>query len=68
MKKTERQKRDINMYLVIVELVLFGTGREFQPVPQELRHYFYKLGIQVDQMNTVRPDRRKRAAGDLGWE
>ncbi|ORY92078.1 hypothetical protein BCR43DRAFT_497753 [Syncephalastrum racemosum] len=34
------------------ELVLFGTGREFQPVPQELRHYFYKLGIQVDQMNT----------------
>ncbi|KAI8143609.1 NADH dehydrogenase 1 alpha subcomplex assembly factor 3 [Fennellomyces sp. T-0311] len=34
------------------ELILFGTGKDFSPLPQHIRQYFYKLGIQVDQMNT----------------
>lgn len=35
------------------ELIMFGTGREFAPVPEHIRKYFFKLGIQVDQMNSV---------------
>lgn len=34
------------------ELVLFGTGREFSPVPEHIRQFFFKQGIQVDQMST----------------
>ncbi|KAJ8657051.1 hypothetical protein O0I10_007130 [Lichtheimia ornata] len=34
------------------ELVLLGTGKNFTPIPPSIREYFYKLGIQVDQMNT----------------
>ncbi|KAG2226883.1 hypothetical protein INT45_010162 [Circinella minor] len=34
------------------ELILFGTGKDFVPIPQEVRHYFFNLGIQVDQMST----------------
>lgn len=35
------------------ELILFGTGREFSPVPEHVRQFFFKHGIQVDQMSTV---------------
>lgn len=35
------------------ELIMFGTGREFAPIPEHVRQYFFKLGIQVDQMNSV---------------
>lgn len=35
------------------ELVLFGTGKSFYPIPLHLRNYLHKLGIQVDQMSTV---------------
>lgn len=35
------------------ELIMFGTGREFAPIPEHIRQYFFKLGIQVDQMNSV---------------
>jgi NADH dehydrogenase [ubiquinone] 1 alpha subcomplex assembly factor 3 len=35
------------------ELILFGTGKSFYPVPPHLRNYLHKLGIQVDQMSTV---------------
>ncbi|RCI06907.1 hypothetical protein CU098_010908 [Rhizopus stolonifer] len=34
------------------ELIMFGTGREFAPVPEHIRNFFFKLGIQVDQMGT----------------
>ena len=34
------------------ELIMFGTGREFAPIPEHIRQYFFKLGIQVDQMNS----------------
>ncbi|KAJ2965042.1 hypothetical protein NQZ79_g76 [Umbelopsis isabellina] len=34
------------------ELILFGTGKSFYPVPPHLRNYLHKLGIQVDQMST----------------
>ncbi|KAI7866036.1 NADH dehydrogenase 1 alpha subcomplex assembly factor 3 [Spinellus fusiger] len=34
------------------EIILFGTGRQFAPMPAHVRHYFYTLGIQVDVMNT----------------
>lgn len=36
------------------ELIMFGTGRNFAPVPEHIRKYFYQLGIQVDQMNSVK--------------
>lgn len=36
------------------ELVLFGTGKELAPLPEEIRKYFFKRGMQVDQMNTVK--------------
>jgi NADH dehydrogenase [ubiquinone] 1 alpha subcomplex assembly factor 3 len=32
---------------------MFGTGKNFAPVPEHIRKYFFKLGVQVDQMNTV---------------
>jgi NADH dehydrogenase [ubiquinone] 1 alpha subcomplex assembly factor 3 len=35
------------------ELIMFGTGKEFAPIPEHVRHFFFKLGIQVDQMNSV---------------
>lgn len=35
------------------ELIMFGTGKEFAPIPEHIRKYFFKLGIQVDQMNSV---------------
>jgi NADH dehydrogenase [ubiquinone] 1 alpha subcomplex assembly factor 3 len=35
------------------ELIMFGTGREFAPIPEHVRQYFFNLGIQVDQMNSV---------------
>lgn len=35
------------------ELIMFGTGKEFSPIPEHIRKYFFKLGIQVDQMNSV---------------
>lgn len=35
------------------ELILFGTGKNFYPLPEKLRTYLFKLGIQVDQMSTV---------------
>lgn len=35
------------------ELIMFGTGKEFAPIPEHIRHFFFKLGIQVDQMNSV---------------
>ncbi|KAI8581573.1 hypothetical protein K450DRAFT_231980 [Umbelopsis ramanniana AG] len=34
------------------ELILFGTGKNFYPLPENLRTYLFKLGIQVDQMST----------------
>ncbi|KAI7894981.1 NADH dehydrogenase 1 alpha subcomplex assembly factor 3 [Mucor mucedo] len=34
------------------ELIMFGTGKEFAPIPEHIRKYFFKLGIQVDQMNS----------------
>ncbi|KAL0095869.1 NADH dehydrogenase 1 alpha subcomplex assembly factor 3 [Phycomyces blakesleeanus] len=34
------------------ELIMFGTGKHFAPMPAKVRQYFYKLGIQVDVMNT----------------
>ncbi|KAI9311994.1 NADH dehydrogenase 1 alpha subcomplex assembly factor 3 [Dichotomocladium elegans] len=36
------------------ELVMFGTGKQFSPLPSAIREYFFKLGIQVDQMDTKR--------------
>lgn len=41
------------------ELVLFGTGKELAPLPEEIRKYFFKKGMQVDQMNTVSKAKRK---------
>ena len=35
------------------ELIMFGTGRDFAPIPEHVRQFFFKLGIQVDQMNSV---------------
>ncbi|RUS13061.1 hypothetical protein BC937DRAFT_86412, partial [Endogone sp. FLAS-F59071] len=34
------------------DIVIFGTGKTFTPVPPKLREYLYGLGIQVDQMDT----------------
>ncbi|KAG2231460.1 hypothetical protein INT48_007533 [Thamnidium elegans] len=34
------------------ELIMFGTGKEFAPIPDHIRSFFFKLGIQVDQMNS----------------
>ncbi|KAI8987851.1 NADH dehydrogenase 1 alpha subcomplex assembly factor 3 [Mycotypha africana] len=34
------------------ELIMFGTGRDMAPIPEHIRQFFFKLGIQVDQMNT----------------
>ncbi|KAG0166483.1 hypothetical protein DFQ28_007206 [Apophysomyces sp. BC1034] len=34
------------------ELILFGTGKGFAPLPAEVRQHFYQQGIQVDIMNT----------------
>ncbi|OBZ91198.1 NADH dehydrogenase [ubiquinone] 1 alpha subcomplex assembly factor 3 [Choanephora cucurbitarum] len=34
------------------ELIIFGTGREFAPIPEHIRQFFFKLGVQVDQMST----------------
>ncbi|KAI9473902.1 MAG: NADH dehydrogenase 1 alpha subcomplex assembly factor 3 [Benjaminiella poitrasii] len=34
------------------ELIMFGTGKDFAPVPEHIRQYFFKLGVQVDQMNS----------------
>ncbi|GAA5802512.1 hypothetical protein HPULCUR_007977 [Helicostylum pulchrum] len=34
------------------ELIMFGTGKEFAPIPEHIRAFFFKLGIQVDQMNS----------------
>ncbi|KAF7723548.1 hypothetical protein EC973_001837 [Apophysomyces ossiformis] len=34
------------------ELILFGTGQDFAPLPAEVRQHFYQQGIQVDIMNT----------------
>ncbi|KAI9361769.1 NADH dehydrogenase 1 alpha subcomplex assembly factor 3 [Pilaira anomala] len=34
------------------ELIMFGTGKEFSPIPEHIRLFFFKLGIQVDQMNS----------------
>ncbi|KAI9261997.1 NADH dehydrogenase 1 alpha subcomplex assembly factor 3 [Sporodiniella umbellata] len=34
------------------ELVLFGTGKDLAPLPEEVRKYFFQRGMQVDQMNT----------------
>ncbi|KAI8384659.1 NADH dehydrogenase 1 alpha subcomplex assembly factor 3 [Radiomyces spectabilis] len=34
------------------ELILFGTGKSFAPMPPYIRTHFHKLGIQVDQMNS----------------
>ncbi|KAI7907535.1 NADH dehydrogenase 1 alpha subcomplex assembly factor 3 [Cokeromyces recurvatus] len=34
------------------ELIMFGTGKDFSPLPEHIRQYFFKLGIQVDQMNS----------------
>jgi NADH dehydrogenase [ubiquinone] 1 alpha subcomplex assembly factor 3 len=36
------------------ELIMFGTGKEFAPIPEHVRQFFFKLGIQVDQMNSVK--------------
>lgn len=35
------------------ELIIFGTGKELAPLPEEIRKYFFSRGIQVDQMNSV---------------
>lgn len=29
-------------------------GKNFTPLPPNIKSFFYKLGIQVDQMSTVR--------------
>ncbi|ORX62766.1 DUF498-domain-containing protein [Hesseltinella vesiculosa] len=34
------------------ELILFGTGTSFAPLPDSVRRHFHQLGIQVDVMNT----------------
>ncbi|KAI8875621.1 hypothetical protein K501DRAFT_202258 [Backusella circina FSU 941] len=34
------------------EIIMFGTGKNFAPIPEHIRKYFFKLGVQVDQMNT----------------
>ncbi|KAI8988928.1 NADH dehydrogenase 1 alpha subcomplex assembly factor 3 [Pilobolus umbonatus] len=34
------------------ELIMFGTGKEFAPIPEHIRKFFFELGIQVDQMNS----------------
>lgn len=40
------------------ELIMFGTGKEFSPIPEHIRLFFFKLGIQVDQMNSVSEEKR----------
>ncbi|ORZ06723.1 NADH dehydrogenase 1 alpha subcomplex assembly factor 3 [Absidia repens] len=34
------------------ELILFGTGSTFAPLPAHVRKHFYDMGVQVDIMNT----------------
>ncbi|KAL1931927.1 hypothetical protein VTP01DRAFT_8983 [Rhizomucor pusillus] len=34
------------------ELLLVGMGKNFTPLPPNIKSFFYKLGIQVDQMST----------------
>ncbi|KAI9308794.1 NADH dehydrogenase 1 alpha subcomplex assembly factor 3 [Cunninghamella echinulata] len=34
------------------ELIIFGTGTTFAPLPDHVRQHFHKLGVQVDIMNT----------------
>ncbi|CAO3587727.1 unnamed protein product [Absidia cylindrospora] len=34
------------------ELILFGTGATFAPLPAHVRKHFYDMGVQVDIMNT----------------
>ncbi|CAO3618127.1 unnamed protein product [Cunninghamella echinulata] len=34
------------------ELIIFGTGSTFAPLPDHVRQHFHKLGVQVDIMNT----------------
>lgn len=43
----------LEMVFHLLELILFGTGKNFYPLPENLRTYLFKLGIQVDQMSTV---------------
>ncbi|KAI8098594.1 NADH dehydrogenase 1 alpha subcomplex assembly factor 3 [Halteromyces radiatus] len=34
------------------ELIVFGTGSEFSPLPADVRKHFYQMGVQVDIMST----------------
>ncbi|CAG8745126.1 7312_t:CDS:2, partial [Acaulospora morrowiae] len=34
------------------ELLIFGTGKTFIPIPLEVRNYIYKLGLQIDVLDT----------------
>ncbi|KAI8340462.1 NADH dehydrogenase 1 alpha subcomplex assembly factor 3 [Chlamydoabsidia padenii] len=34
------------------ELILFGTGSTFAPLPAHVRKHFHDMGVQVDIMNT----------------
>ncbi|KAI8074134.1 hypothetical protein BC940DRAFT_290122 [Gongronella butleri] len=34
------------------ELIVFGTGSTFSPLPEPVRRHFHQLGVQVDVMNT----------------
>lgn len=36
-----------------LELILFGTGSTFAPLPAHVRKHFHDMGVQVDIMNTV---------------
>ncbi|RHZ61655.1 hypothetical protein Glove_346g71 [Diversispora epigaea] len=34
------------------ELLIFGTGKTFVPIPIEIRNYIHKLGMQIDSLDT----------------
>ena len=42
-----------NRFLLLSEILIFGTGQRTAQLPPHLRTYLRKIGIQTDVMDTV---------------